>query len=268
MRITTYLLSLALLADCADLIAQAHNWKEIQSIQVAAKKASIDQLNSIYAVRKGEVIKFDATGAELCRYSNKLIGEDVKLDVSNALKVILFAPSQMRLFFLDSRLGEMQEQIDLFQLGFQQITLAATSYSNGVWLYDPINFSLIRFNQNMEQDHKSLSLSQLLRIEFYPTDLIEVNKRVYLTDPEQGVFEFDVFGNFVRKIPIKGISKLVISDNRLFFSRGNQIYAFNLDTSDEEQLSIEISEQAIFDINRNRMIILNQDRLSIFEVTD
>ena len=88
--------------------AQERMWKVDQTISISAERAILDQLNNVYVLRKGEVIKLDAKGKELSRYSNKLIGEDVLLDVTNPLKVLLYSPEQMRLITLDSRFGEMR----------------------------------------------------------------------------------------------------------------------------------------------------------------
>lgn len=251
--------SLPLLSQAQDTQWQAH-----RELEIKAQRTLIDQLNSLYVVRQGEIVKFDAEGEEVARYSNKLIGEDILLDVTNPMKVILYSPDQMRLIFLDSRLGEMQEQINLFSVGYEQISLAATSHSNGVWLYDPIHFILIRMDQNMEEERRSLNLAQMLRLEFFPTSLVEVNNRVYLSDPQHGVFVFDIFGNFMRKIPIKDIDHLVVSDSHLFYVKGGVIYALHLRDSSEEEVKVEWPEGAFFDVNRNRIVFTAPSRVIIY----
>lgn len=236
-------------------LASAQAWEVVQQLDVQVQRTYIDQLNSLYLVRQGEILKLDPGGRELARYSNKLIGEEVMLDVTNPMKVILYSPQQMQLAFLDSRLAELREQINLVSAGYEQISLAATSHSNGVWLYDPINFQMIRLNQNLEEERRSLNLGQMLRLELNPTDLVELNNKVYLTDPEHGVFVFDVFANFIRRIPLTGIKYLVISDDRLFYYKGSVIYALNLADSSEEELKIEVPGSPFFDVNRNRVVV-------------
>lgn len=241
------------------------NWKKAKTISIEGKRTVLDQLNNIYVIRKWEIIKLNPAGEELSRYSNKMIGDDIQLDVTNPLKVILYSPNQMRMFFLDSRLGEMSEQINWMQQGFEQISLVATSHTNGIWLYDPINFQLIRLFESLELDRKSLNLAQLVRLELYPTDIIEVNNKVYLTDPKHGIFVFDVFANYLRKIPIKGIEHLVISDNRLFYVKENQLTAFNLLDSSEELVKIELNQAQFFSVNRNKICLTEPKNIFIYD---
>lgn len=250
----------------SSLFAQDPVWVKEHVIELKGQRTYIDQLNNLYVLRKGEIWKLNAQGEEVARYSNKLIGEDVRLDVTNPMKVILYSPNQMRLIFLDSRLGEMNEQINLFTAGYEQISLVATSHSNAVWFYDPINFILIRLDQNLDEERRSLNLAQLLRVEFYPTDLVEINNRVYLTDPEQGVFVFDIFGNFLRKIPIKGIEHLIVSDQHLFYYKGGVIYALNLLDSSEKEVKIDLESEWFFDVNRNRVVFTRPERIIIYAV--
>ncbi len=245
--------------------AQTKSYKMVQKHQLKAEYCELDQLNNLYIVKKGEVLKLDADGVELNRFSDKRIGEAVLLDVSNPMKVLLYSPDQMMLYTLDSRLGELSERINWFESGYEQILLVATSHSNGMWLYDPINFVLIRLNEKLEEQTRSLSLSQLFRQELNPTDLIEVNNKVYLTDPNHGVMEFDVFGNYLRKIPIKEIDRLVVNDNRLFYSENQKLEAFNLYDGSIERVEIPIDEQETFAANRNRVLITRQGDVFIYQ---
>ena len=92
--------------------AQTKSYKMVQKHQLKAEYCELDQLNNLYIVKKGEVLKLDADGVELNRFSDKRIGEAVLLDVSNPMKVLLYSPDQMMLYTLDSRLGELSERIN------------------------------------------------------------------------------------------------------------------------------------------------------------
>ena len=245
--------------------AQEASWQQTKLLENPVSKVKVDQLNSIYGIRNGEIVKYDSQGKLLTRYSNKLIGEEVKLDVTNPMKLILFSEDQMRLIFLDSRLGELRQEINLFNEGYEQISLAATSHSNGFWLYDPINFRLIRFDQYFKKERESLNIAQLLRVEFYPTDMLEVDNKVYLTDPRNGIYVFDVYGNYIKRIPIKEISELHISDQRLFFERGGKLFGFNLIDQAEETVQLERSITSPFAMNRNMICFATSKGIIIYK---
>jgi len=249
----------------ATSFSQGTKWVQRSVLESAAAQVKIDQLNNIYGVLKGEIVKYDSEGKLLTRYSYKLIGEDVKLDVTNPMKVILYSEDQMTLIFLDSRLGELRQEINLFNQGYEQISLAATSHSNGFWLYDPINFKLIRFDQNFKKERESLNIAQLLRVEFYPTDMIEVDNKVYLTDPKNGIYVFDVYGNYIKRIPLKDISSLRISDRRLFFTRGGKLYGHNLIDQAEESVQLDAPVLSSYDVNRNLICAVSAKGIIIYK---
>ena len=77
--------------------------------------------------------------------------------------------------------------------------------------------------------------------------------------------EFDVFGNYLRKIPIKEIDRLVVNDNRLFYSENQKLEAFNLYDGSIERVEIPIDEQETFAANRNRVLITRQGDVFIYQ---
>lgn len=260
------LLIIALFSFCSGLLhAQSTKWVKRSVLENPVSRVKIDQLNNIYGVLKGEIVKYDSEGKLLTRYSNKLIGEDVKLDVTNPMKVILYSEDQMRLIFLDSRLGELRQEINLFNQGYEQISLAATSHSNGFWLYDPINFKLIRFDQYFKKERESLNIAQLLRVEFYPTDMLEVDNKVYLTDPKNGIYVFDIYGNYIKRIPLKGVNELHINDRRLFFVRGGKLFGLNLVDQAEETVQIEATISSSYALNRNMICMVSPKGIIIYK---
>ncbi|GAB5539725.1 MAG: hypothetical protein Salg2KO_18280 [Salibacteraceae bacterium] len=244
---------------------QQVEWKLAYSLPLKMTQCKLDQINNIYCVKNGELIKYDSFGKELSRFSDKLIGDDVHIDVTNPMKVLVYSPDQMTLITLDSRLGEMNERINFFKEGFEQITLAATSHSNGMWVYDPINFQIIRLGERLAEDRRSLNLAQLLRVKLFPTDLIEINNRVFLTDPEHGVFLFDVFGNYIKKIPILGVEHLMVSDDRLFFIEGGSLKAMRVKDSSIEEVEVRLKHTAFISINRNRISSVAPSQINIYQ---
>ncbi|NCG29849.1 MAG: hypothetical protein GWP27_05190 [Bacteroidetes bacterium] len=260
------LLSIILLfASGQVLFGQSETWKKERVLKHQSDLAVIDQLSNIYVVHQSELIKLNDEGDELARYSNKLFGQDLHLDVSNPMKILLFSADQMQLVFLDSRLSEIQRNVDLFQEGFEQISLAATSHSNGFWLFDPVNFRLIRYDQELKRSHESLNLAQIIQEEFHPTDMKEYMNRLYLVDSKIGVVVFDIYGNYVKRIPIQGIMKLRFADGRLVYRSTGGWEVFNLASSEIEQMKLNIEEVEDFDINRNSFLAKMGDQLFIFK---
>lgn len=246
------------------LFSQETSWKQVHRIESGPQKCFVDQLNRVYLVKKGEIVLYDENFKQLSIYSNKLIGESIQVDVSNPLKVVIYSADQLRLIFLDSRLAELKEPINLFRMGYEQVSLCASSYNNGVWLYDPINFQLTRYDQNMEVMHKSLNLGQMLRLELNPTSMVERNNKLYMIDPEYGLLVFDVYANFINRYPMKDIENLVVNDGHLYFQKAGTVYALDLLDMHEEEVPLKFENIHFFDVNRSRIVAAEPNGLLIF----
>lgn len=244
---------------------EAQQWKLLQTIPLEALRVELDQLNNLYVIQPGEIIKYNKAGVELSRYSNKLIGEAIHLDVSNPMKVVLYAPDQMKVITLDSRLGEISDPINLFQKGFEQITLVGNSFNNHLWMYDPIQWRLLRLGPQLEQERVSLNLAQITKVDLYPTSLMEVNNRLYLSDPENGVYVFDVLANYVKRVPIKGIKKLVLTESHMFYALDGQLKALRLLDSEEQAVEMDLSKAVDFSVSLSRIALATKKGVNIYQ---
>lgn len=222
-------------------LAQAQNSSLLCSIDVEASQVHIDQLNHLYLQRETELLKYDPKCQLQARYSAKTLGPNLQIDVSNPLKILVFSPDQMRIVFLDSRLGELNDRVDLLELGFAQTSLVASSHSNGFWIYDPVRFTLVRFGAALQRESATLNLAQLLRLELSPTHLVEANNRLLLCDPMHGIFVFDAVGNYLKRLPMKA-ERLSVIENKIGYCIGGHFFEYDLDTEIESPLGITATE--------------------------
>ena len=71
----------------------------------------------------------------------------------------------------------------------------------------------------------------LLNRRVAPNYLREHNQRVYVNDPAVGVLVFDVFGKYLKTLPITGVDRFHFSGPRLFyFSEDRGWESFHLET--------------------------------------
>ena len=261
--------SLALFCWCLliSISVWAQGWKLVQTLPGPAIRVELDQLNNAYVIEPGEIVKYNKSGVELCRYSNKLIGESIHLDVSNPMKVILYAPDQMQVIALDSRLGEISDPINLFTEGYEQVTAVANSYNNHLWLYDAVQWKLIRLDPQMEVERTTLNLAQIARVDLYPESLLELNDRLFLCDVHHGVLVFDVLGNYIKTIPIEGIDKLVLNDAFLFYKNGDQLQALRLMDNQVQSVEVPMTDKADYSVSANRIAVIGKKGVNIYQAT-
>jgi len=236
----------------------------IKTIDKKANLISSDKLGNLYAVENQEVFKYDANGNLLQKNSLKSFGNLFSLDVSNPMKILAFYKDYNKIVFLDNMLAPSAGALDLASIGFDQATLACTSHDNGLWLFNSLNFEIVRMDPSFKVTHQSGNIAQLTGYAIKPTLLFETNNQVFLCDTLTGVLVFDVFGTYIKTIPIKFISDLQVENNIMYFIEPHGFGSF--DTILLQQNEIALSEKNIGQIRlqKNRVFIRLSDKLMIY----
>lgn len=255
-----------LLVNSFGVIAQ-NSWDKINLIKTINGKTqliSTDKLGNLYTASDQEVFKFDANGNLLQKNSIKSLGNLFSLDVSNPMKILAFYKDYNKVLFLDNMLAPSGNAIDLSTIGFDQVTLVAASHDNGIWVYNSLNFELVRMEPSLKISHQSGNITQLTGNTIKPTALFETNNRVYLCDTTLGVLIFDVYGTYIKTIPIKAILDLQIENNIIYFIDKNGFGSFNLDLL--QQNEIPLPEKGIQQIRlqKNRVFMRLNEKVTIY----
>jgi hypothetical protein len=181
------------------------------------------------------------------------------------MKVIVFYQEFSKVLFLDNTLSERGKPIFLMDFGLEQATLVCNSYDNGMWIFDRSNFSITRFDKTLFETNKTENLNKVFGIDLNPNILIEKNNILYLNDPLHGIFMFDNFGGFIKKIPILSIKSIQVTGREIIYHRDNQFYKYNFDSFQE--IPVETPEQnlSFMKIERNRMALIKDQNLMFFK---
>jgi hypothetical protein len=189
-----------------------------------------DNLGNVYLVSADRIRKFDQRGLFQKEFSNKNFGAITTADATNPLRILLFYRDFSRIIFLDNTLSQNGEPVQLEALGYPLATLAATSYDNGLWIYDQQNFELLRLNRQLQVEQRTGNLAQQLGIELKPNFIIEKDNRLFMNNPETGVLVFDVFGTYSKQLPLPGLKQFQIDDDALIWFDGKQLHSYALAT--------------------------------------
>ncbi|GIV27548.1 MAG: hypothetical protein KatS3mg027_1362 [Bacteroidia bacterium] len=204
-------------------------------LYLKAKKILVDNIGNIYGINDFVITKYFANQQQKT-FSIKTYGTLENIDVTNTLRVLLFFKDFQKILFLDSQLSPNGEVIELSQLGFEQTLLVCSSINNGFWIYHQANNELIRFNQSLEITIRTGNLKRLLNIDIQPNFMIEHNGRLYLNDPETGILVFDIYGAYLKTIPLLHLTNFQLNYPYLFYTREKQFNVFNLITFETIQL--------------------------------
>ena len=98
-----------------------------------------------------------------------------------------------------------------------------------------------------------------------PLQIIDNGTNVFVNDPVNGVLVFDLFGTFIKSLPITNCSKIKALDNLLYYLSNNQLFYYQMGVFHSNSYIIPGSANAVqFDISRNRLFILTNTSIRIY----
>lgn len=189
------LLFLLLLGSCIQTFAQGRD-----SIQQVLQ-FRLDPLGNCYYQRGSDIVKLNAQGKELVRYSMKDLGTPTSFDVSNPMRILVFYAEFAVIRILDNNLVD-QSEINLRNMGIIQPKAMAGTPDQGIWIYDDISGNLVKIDNKLGASVISVDLSQLLQRRPVPLALHANQQWIAWLDNEE-IIVFDQFGTKLKSFKIK-----------------------------------------------------------------
>ena len=202
-------------------------WEEVWQTESRAKFVRMDNLNHLYAVGETEIIKYGAYGEVLYRYSDNPYGSIGDMDASNALRTLVFYPDLGTVLLLDNTLSEFRGPIDLREKGLDHPVAVCTSVQNHFWVFDGVGSKLVRLSDRFDKVVETGNLAQILRTTLEPEFMREVGDRLYLNDPKTGVYVFDLYGSYIKTIPIAGMENFSVMENSLLYLENDSLRRYD-----------------------------------------
>ena len=237
-------------------------------IQGSFSNMNVDKLGNIYLINeKNEILKYDDSYNLLFRNSYNTQGRISHIDVSNPQKILVYFSDFQKILFLDNTLSEIKF-LNLESLGYWNIRAVAPSVDNMIWIYDPINFKMIKINDNGNILLSSNELySEGLQGASEP-QIIARDDRVYLyTNVE--VMVFNIFGELLKRInlPNNGIQYL---QSDMLFSQDKKLKLRNMKTEfltdSDREVHQYVSEISSFYLDKNNRLF-SLDSLGLFVIS-
>lgn len=194
---------------------------------------TVDNLGNLYLINQsGQLKKFSAFGDSMGVFNNvKRYGKIHSLDITNPLKLLLYYRDFQTVVILD-RFLNTRSTVDLKKAGLYQVKAVAQSYDNNIWVYDDQETKLKRVGD----DGKVLDQTTDFRLLFdsvpSPEHIVDQDKQVYLYDPAKGVYIFDYYGGFRKRIPFTGWVDFAVINHSILGRDGKFLYRYEPGTLD------------------------------------
>ena len=229
--------------------------------------AAVDNLDNIYIVSStGQVKKLNSRGDSVAVFSGiRNWGKLQSIDVTNPLRPLLFYKDFSTVVILD-RLLANRSSIDLRRHNILQPTAIGLSYDNNIWVFDQFDSKLKKIDEAGNVLLETADFRQLFNQTFAPQKIINDYGLVYLADSAQGIFVFDNYGTFKRKIQLKDWSTVDVWDGKVIRLGNNGIIVYNPVTFAEQTQTFPVNFAPYLHAftNRNQLITFSPDTLRIY----
>ena len=242
----------------------------LNEFSTSTKDFTTDHLNKIYLIENNQIFKLNYAGDTLYTYSNKTLGNINCLDVKNTLRPILFFKENARIVVTDNTLSAQQNSYSLEDLDLYQAQLIATSLvDNGIWIYDQELFQLIKVNKEFERIYESGNLEQVLQKDnLSPAQILEHKNHVYMVCPRQGILVFDIYGSYIKTVPILNIAEIQIENNIIYYQKEGDYYGYGLIDFEEKKIQLPFSSFEKIRVQKDRLIVLSKHKISIYSISN
>lgn len=249
------------------LVTLAQELKLIKTIDGQFNYMTSDHIGRLYLAKGQELFLYFSDGSLKYQFSDLSRGNIDQLDTRNPMKLLLFYPGYSQILFLDNTLSQSQPSVNLNTLQLELAQLACTSYDNGFWVYDPVSFRLVRFDQALSITNEVSNINQLVGADINPNQMVEDDSWLYLNDPEHGLFVFDQFGTYSKLIAIKGAERIQVRPNGIFFEFEDRLIKYDPLSFEQSQIELPVKQFRSLSIEKNRLYILEKNAVLIYALT-
>lgn len=229
--------------------------------------ASLDNLDNLYVVSStGQIKKLNSKGDSVAVFNGiRAFGKLQAIDVTNPLRPLLFYKDFSTVVVLD-RFFANRSSIDLRRHNILQPSAIGLSYDNNIWVFDQYDSKLKKINESGNKLLETPDFRQLFGKSIVPQKIINDNGFVYLADSAQGIYVFDNYGTFKRRIELKSWRYLDVWNGRLVRLNENAIVVYDPSTFSEQQQLFpqHFTPYRHSFTTRNQLVTFSPDSLRIY----
>lgn len=246
------------------------SFRLVKTYPVNAVDFAVDNLDNIYFITATDQLrKLNAAGDSLGNYNNvKRFGKLSSIDVSNPLRPLLFYKDFATIAVLD-RFLTLKSSLDLRKQNIPQVSAVGLAYDNNIWVFDEYNNKLRKIDEDGNTQLETPDFRMLFHETVIPTQIIDRNNLVYLYDPAHGVYLFDRYGTYKKKLPVTGWKNIAVIDQYITGIQANSIAIFNTATYIQTSLSLPSEFRNSFsnyNIGNTKLFGLSKDGIKSYNI--
>lgn len=229
--------------------------------------AVLDNLDNLYIITpQDQLKKYNTNGDSLAVFNGvRKYGKLYSVDVSNPMKLLLFYKDFSNIVILD-RLLSVRATVDLRQNNILQASAIGASYDNKIWIFDSYEYKLKKLDEQGILLQETPDFRVLFDQAVKPQQILDRDGLLYLYDSASGLFVFDYYGTYKRKLPLNKWSSIVIAGKNVLGISNNGINKYSTATLMEKryQFPENFLPYYRYNLSQNKLIALTKDSVSIF----
>ncbi len=242
-------------------------YKLIHKVQGSFSDFAIDNLGNIFLINTNNQIKklnpqYDSIGVF---NDTKRFGKIFSVDVSNPLKLLVYYKDFNTIITLD-RFLNIRNSIDLRKQHILQAKAVATSYDNNIWVFDEIDATLKKIDDNGKIILQTADFRLLFDDFSNPEKIIDSDGMLYLYASKNGWYVFDYYGALKNKygLPnwkdVQVINKILMGreEETIYYSEPKRLALINNKLNINLKYSIKTIQY------KKQFFVLTQEALEVY----
>lgn len=240
----------------------------LKTLHLQIADLAVDNLDNLYVLTTtDQLIKYNAAGDSVSAYNDvRRFGKLHAIDVTNPLRLLLFYKDFSNVVLLDRQLS-VRTAIELRRKNILQAGAVGLSYDNNIWLFDEYDNKLKKINEEGTILQETPDLRTIFGFALQPQQIIDQDNNVYLYDSKQGVFVFDHYGTFRKKLPITNWQRIAVFDKYVYGITADAAFNYyNTATllSNQRQLPQVQNSRYNYHVANNKLFAWTKDSLHIY----
>lgn len=248
-------------------IPGTEQFKRIVGIAIQAKDMQTDRLGNLYVLSQtNQLYKYDINGKLLSTLNYAYIGNITHIDASNPFELYLFYRELNAVIFLDNNLA-YRGRMNLSDAGIIQAGSVARNYANGLWIFDQGDLQLKKLERDGKVNQVSGNVLQYADTKnIAPNFIFDNGSKVFVNDSTLGIMVFDVFANYQKTIPIKGLKEFKILGDELYYVKSKNLMAYHLKTLQYKSIALPDSNFKGVCIEKEHLYLQKVDSVTIYQL--
>ncbi|MCU0438245.1 MAG: hypothetical protein MUC49_10025 [Raineya sp.] len=247
----------------------SQNLNLIRTIQIPpVQNVSMDLYGHIYiADNQGNLTQYNEKGDSLRHFASEQTANLQSLEAWKGLKILLFYRDLQRYTWLNRFLVPLETQnINNEKIGFARLMTYAND--GNLWLFDEQDFALKKYQTQANLISISTPCDLIFNPKTYSLSFLrEYQNQVFLVDSNSGIFIFDNFGNYKKKLQISNINFINFVKDDIAYIHKNMLYLRHLYTDVQHKLDlpIEYNYKDFFLISTHYLYLFTMKEMLIFK---